>query len=178
MGLFAFLPRAASANAGLPFYSTGFDMFTFLVAYPVIALGEGLLLGWLCSRAGMAGYREAIKASFSANLWSAFLGFFFMAIPMFAFTYVWTSLGGAETDVIVMRQAFVGAYLVTVFIEGWRYKDRWGKTWPAGRFWFWSFAVNTLSYGVMGWLFALGVLREQDTAPMLWYFVSRAFRPR
>lgn len=164
----------AWANADFPIYSTGFMGMTALVALPLIIAGEALVL-WLLTRKQEVFKATALGVSFRANMLSGFVGMFLTPFIGMGIIQAWAWLAGKPSDpVIYARQFFLASYLLTIWIEAGAYAhEAGGKTWgvtaaPEKRFWYWSFAAQTCSYGTVAWLLVMGKLHERDLMPLFW----------
>jgi len=164
------------ANADLPVYSTGFGGFTVIIVMPALILGEGFLLYFLSKDIRHELKKSIWSMSARANIISAVIGTFLLPFLVPLFRKIWAAIAPASDPVILMRQIFLAAYFVTVFIEALSYTSALtGNNWslPVKKAWYWSLAVNSASYGIMAWLFVLGKLRHEDTSPFMWRIISR-----
>lgn len=176
--IFLIAPALSYANAFLPLYSAGFDFTTLIVFIFPLAAFEAILLKVLLRNQNPFFVKPSWRVSLSANLYSAFIGSWIAVFAAAFLMWAWGSFGMPSHAVLFMRQLFLASYVITVLIEAavFQKKSHEGfKFWPSKRAWFLSFAVNSISYGLLGWCYSLGILRDEDTAPTLWYFISRMF---
>lgn len=181
--LAAALPAArAWADADLPIYSTGFlGGTTLFAAFPLIVVGEGLILWWLMRRSEEKPYCGPFEMSLKANLASAGLGLIVSMPIMAVFDSIWRRFSDTTNAEIVLRQLFGASYLATIAVEAFMYQalSEKGRVWPRPRYWSWSLATNSASYGLMAWLWVLGWLDpEQTTSALFWRMLRLSLSPR
>jgi len=181
IGIIAFfmvvLNNCAWANVILPIYSTGFGFWTLIISMPIIVLLEVLIISYLSRKANIQLKGPIWKVCLKANLVSSFFGYIIGLIFAGILKFIWLRIADYSSNVLFMRQLFLGSFIATIVIEALVYQSSWSaKKWytPEKSFYFWSFASNSLTYGIIGWFFVLGWLRPQDTAPGIWYFLRMA----
>lgn len=177
LALLLLIPLQAWANAFLPLYYSGFEFTTLVVILPLIIGGEALIFGWLRRRNNETGGISALRISLRANIYSALLGMFLVILPFAALEWIWTSSSELRPGArLIMRQLLVASFMVTVPIEAFVMNSSWGGKrffWPDKKYWKWSLIANAASYGFIAWMFVIGWLKEEDTTPMFWHFLSR-----
>lgn len=160
------------ANVVLPFYSTGFGGFTLILSFPLVVILETLLISYLMKKHNTVLNMSIWKECFKANLTSTIFGTFLSIILAAAvFSGIWDNITGYsdKNPIIFMRQIFLASYIITIMIEALSYQSFWPEKKyhiPMKEIWFCTFAANSLSYGTIGWFFAMGWLKEQYTSPL------------